>query len=328
MVYKKVKRIAEEISAIGIGCWNMGGDWDSSEENTSIRMIHAAVDRGINFFDVAPVYGWGVSERILGKALKEDRLRNKVLIASKGGLLWNEKHQTQNNLSRDSLLKEIDDTLARLQTDHVDIYQMHWPDPNVPLEETAEALNIMKKAGKIRYVGLSNFSQADVEQMMEYISVDCQQGLYNMLERNPGSYHGIPLEYRTEKEVFPNVRKYGQAFLPYSPLFQGLLAGRFLDGLTISEKDIRNENPKLTGEAFKVYQDGARKLKAYADEIGRPMNEMTLNWLRQKEEITSIIGGASSVEQLEKNLRCISWDLTGEELEAIGKILEPFKDME
>lgn len=328
MVYKKVKRIAEEISAIGIGCWNMGGDWDSSEENTSIRMIHAAIDQGINFFDVAPVYGWGVSERILGKALKEDGLRNKVLIASKGGLLWNEKHQTQNNLSRDSLLKEIDDTLARLQTDHVDIYQMHWPDPNEPLEETAEALNIMKKAGKIRYVGLSNFSQADVEQMMEYISVDCQQGLYNMLERNPGSYHGIPLEYRTEKEVFPNVRKYGQAFLPYSPLFQGLLAGRFLDGLTISERDIRNENPKLTGEAFKVYQDGARKLKAYADEIGRPMNEMALNWLRQKEEITSIIGGASSVEQLEKNLRCISWDLTGEELEAIGKILEPFKDME
>lgn len=328
MVYKKVKRIAEEISAIGIGCWNMGGDWDSSEENTSIRMIHAAIDQGINFFDVAPVYGWGVSERILGKALKEDGLRNKVLIASKGGLLWNEKHQTQNNLSRDSLLKEIDDTLARLQTDHVDIYQMHWPDPNEPLEETAEALNIMKKAGKIRYVGLSNFSQADVEQMMEYISVDCQQGLYNMLERNPGSYHGIPLEYRTEKEVFPNVRKYGQAFLPYSPLFQGLLAGRFLDGLTISERDIRNENPKLTGEAFKVYQDGARKLKAYADEIGRPMNEMALNWLRQKEEITSIIGGASSVEQLEKNLRCISWDLTGEELEAIGKILKPFKDME
>ncbi len=328
MVYKKVKRIAEEISAIGIGCWNMGGDWDSSEENTSIRMIHAAIDQGINFFDVAPVYGWGVSETILGKALKEDGLRNKVLIASKGGLLWNEKHQTQNNLSRDSLLKEIDDTLARLQTDHVDIYQMHWPDPNEPLEETAEALNIMKKAGKIRYVGLSNFSQADVEQMMEYISVDCQQGLYNMLERNPGSYHGIPLEYRTEKEVFPNVRKYGQAFLPYSPLFQGLLAGRFLDGLTISERDIRNENPKLTGEAFKVYQDGARKLKAYADEIGRPMNEMALNWLRQKEEITSIIGGASSVEQLEKNLRCISWDLTGEELEAIGKILKPFKDME
>ena len=328
MIYKKVKKIAEQISAIGIGCWNMGGDWDSSEEKTSIRIIHGAIDLGVNFFDVAPVYGWGVSETILGKALKEGGLRNRVLIASKGGLLWNEAHRTQNNLSRDSLLKEIDDTLTRLQTDHVDIYQMHWPDPAVPLEETAEALNIMKKAGKIRYVGLSNFAQKDVEQMMEYISVDCQQGLYNMLERNPGSYHGIPLEYRTEKEVFPNVRKYGQAFLPYSPLFQGLLAGRFLDGLNISARDIRNENPKLTGERFGIYQEGARKLKAFADEIGRPMNEMALNWLRQKEEITSIIGGASSMEQLEKNLRCMQWDLTEEEQGVIQKILEPFEEME
>ena len=328
MIYKKVAKIEDQISAIGVGCWNMGGDWDSSEEKTSIKVIHDAIDLGVNFFDVAPVYGWGVSETILGKALKEGGRRDKVLIASKGGLLWNEKHQTRNNLSKDSLLKEIDDTLTRLQTDHVDIYQMHWPDPNVPLEETAEALNMMKKAGKIRYVGLSNFSQADVEKMMEYISVDCQQGLYNMLERNPGSYHGISLEYRTEKEVFPNVKKYGQAFLPYSPLFQGLLAGRFLDGLTISARDIRNENPKLTGEAFKVYQDGARKLKAFADEIGRPMNEMALNWLRQKEEVTSIIGGASSMEQLEKNLRCTEWDLTPEELGEIEKILAPFEDME
>lgn len=328
MIYKKVKKIAEEISAVGIGCWNMGGDWDSSEEETSIRIIHDAIDLGINFFDVAPVYGWGVSERILGKALKTGGLRNKVLIASKGGLLWNEKHETRNNLSKDSLLKEIDDTLTRLQTDHVDIYQMHWPDPGVPLEETAEALNIMKKAGKIRYVGLSNFSQPDVEKMMEHISVDCQQSLYNMLERNPGSYHGIPLKYRTEKEVFPTVRKYGQAFLPYSPLFQGLLAGRFLDGLTISSRDIRNENPKLTGEIFKTYREGARKLKAFSDEIGRPMNEVALNWLRQKEEVTSIIGGASSIEQLEKNIRCTSWDLTEEEQKEIAGILEPFENME
>ena len=327
MIYKKVARIEEQISSIGIGCWNMGGDWDSSEEKKSIGIIHAAIGMGINFFDVAPVYGWGVSETILGKALKTDGLRNRVLIASKGGLLWNEKHETQNNLSKESLLKEIDESLIRLQTDHVDIYQMHWPDPNVPLEETAEALNIMKKDGKIRYVGLSNFSQTDMEKMMEYISVDCQQSLYNMLERNPTSYHGIPLDYLTEKEVLPNVKKYGQAFLPYSPLFQGLLAGKFLDGIDFSRRDIRNENPKLTGEAFRVYQDGARKLKAFADEAGHPMNEIALNWLRQKEEVTSIIGGASSVEQLEKNIQCTGWDLTEEELKEINKILEPFENL-
>lgn len=327
MIYKKVARIEEQISAIGIGCWNMGGDWDSSEEKNSIGIIHAAIGMGINFFDVAPVYGWGVSETILGKALKVDGLRNKVLIASKGGLLWNEKHETENNLSKESLLKEIDASLTRLQTDHVDIYQMHWPDPAAPLEETAEALDIMKKAGKIRYVGLSNFSQKDVETMMGYISVDCQQSLYNMLERNPTSYHGIPLEYLTEKEVLPNVKKYGQAFLPYSPLFQGLLAGKFLDGVDFSKRDIRNENPKLVGEQFKVYQEGARKLKAFADGAGHPMNEVALNWLRQKEEVTSIIGGTSSVGQLEKNIHCTSWDLTEGELREIDKILEPFENL-
>ena len=216
----------------------------------------------------------------------------------------------------------------RLQTDHIDIYQMHWPDPNLPLEETAEALNIMKKAGKIRYVGLSNFAQKDVEKMMEYISVDCQQSLYNMLERNPATYHGIPLDYRTEKEVFPVVKKYGQAFLPYSPLMQGLLAGKFLDGMTISNHDIRNENPKFSGETFKVYQEGARKLKAFADEIGRPMNEMTLNWTRQREEVTSIIGGASSLEQLKHNIHCTEWNLTDEEIAKINEILVPFENMD
>lgn len=327
MIYKKAARIKEQISAIGVGCWNMGGDWDGSEERNSIEIIHSAIDMGINFFDVAPVYGWGVSETVLGKALKEGGRRNQVLIASKGGLLWNEQHQTTNNLSKESLLKEIDASLTRLQTDHVDIYQMHWPDPNVPLEETAEALNIMKKAGKIRYVGLSNFSQKDMETMMEYISVDCQQSLYNMLERNPASYHGIPLDYLAEKEVLPNVKKYGQAFLPYSPLFQGLLAGKFLDGIDFSKRDIRNENPKLVGEQFKVYQDGARKLKAFADEAGHPMNEVALNWLRQKEEVTSIIGGASTAEQLEKNIHCVTWDLTEEELAVINKILEPFENL-
>lgn len=328
MIYKKVKRIKEEISAIGIGCWNMGGDWDSSEEKKSIEIIHAAIELGINFFDVAPVYGWGNSETILGKALKTGGLRDKVLIASKGGLLWNEKHETTNNLSRDSLMKECEDSLRRLQTDHIDIYQIHWPDPGVPLEETAEALSRLKQSGKIRYVGLSNFSQKDVETMMGMISVDCQQSLYNMLERNPASYHGIPLEYRTEQEVLPVVRKYGQAFLPYSPLFQGLLAGKFLEGIDFSKRDIRNENPKFAGELFEVYRQAAVQLKTVADEVGRPMNEMALNWLRQKEEVTSIIGGASSIAQLEKNVECCSWDISDHDMEKINEILKPFEFMD
>lgn len=282
---------------------------------------------GINFFDVAPVYGWGHSEKVLGKVLKENGLRNKVLIASKGGLLWNEAHETTNNLSKKSLLKEIDDTLTRLQTDHVDIYQMHWPDPNVPLEETAEALEEMKKAGKIRYVGLSNFAQADVDKMMEYTDVHCQQSLYNMLERNPVSYHSIPLDYLTEKEVLPNVKKHGQAFLPYSPLFQGLLAGKFNSGVNFSEHDIRNANPKLVGPDFEKYFNAAKQLKDLADKYNKPMNEIALNWLRQKEEVTSIIGGASSVKQLENNIHCTTWDIDDEMMKEIEIIIEPFENL-
>lgn len=327
MIYKQVSKIQEPISAIGIGCWNMGGDWDSSEENNSIAIIHAAIDMGINFFDVAPVYGWSVSETILGKALKEGGRRNKVLIASKGGLLWNEQHETTNNLSKESLLKEIDDSLRRLQTDCIDIYQMHWPDPNVPLEETAEALSIMKQSGKIRYVGLSNFAQSDVEKMMGMISVDCQQSLYNMLERNPTSYHGIALAYRTEAEVLPMVRKHGQAFLPYSPLFQGLLAGKFLNGVDFSKHDIRNANPKLAGEDFHIYMDAARKIQALAEEMGHPMNEVALNWLRQKPEVSSIIGGASSVAQLEKNIHCTTWDITDGEMAKLDVLIAPFENI-
>ena len=327
MIYKKVKRIKEKISAIGVGCWNFGGDWDSTDDKKSIDIIHAAIDLGINFFDVAPVYGWGHSETILGKALKEGNLRDKVIIASKAGLLWNDKHETTNDLSQKSLLKEIDNTLTRLQTDHIDIYQMHWPDPAVPLEETAEALEKIKRAGKIHYIGLSNFSQADVDKMMLLTEVHCQQSLYNMLERNTSSYHSIPLNYKTEKEVLPNVRKYGQAFLPYSPLFQGLLAGKFHSGITFSKNDIRNANPKLVGPQFKLYFKAAERLKKLADEYGKPMNEIAMNWLRQKPEVTSIIGGASSVKQLEQNIHCLTWDIDEEMAAKINTIIAPFENL-
>ena len=326
MIYKKVARIEEEISAIGIGCWGFGGDWDTTNDSGSAAIVNTALEEGVNLIDVAPVYGWGHSESVIGRILKENGRRNDVLIASKGGLLWNDRHETTNNLSRESLLWEIDQSLMRLQTDHIDIYQMHWPDPNVPLEETADALQTMKDAGKIRYVGLSNFAQSDVEKMMTYISVDCQQSLYNMLERNPATYHHIPLDYRTEKEVLPNVKKWGQAFLPYSPMFQGLLAGKFNSGITFSEDDIRRANPKLNGPDFAVYMEAANALKKLADEYGRPMNEIAENWLRQNEQVTSIIGGASSVKQLQENLHSLTWDIDEEMMGKINEIIAPFEN--
>lgn len=326
MIYKKVARIEESISVIGIGCWGFGGDFDSSNDQQSIDIIHAAIDLGVNLFDVAPVYGWFHAEKVLGQALKGGR-RQKVIVASKCGLTWNEKHETRNDLSKENILQEIDGSLKRLGTDYIDIYQLHWPDPTVPIAETCEALIQIKEAGKIRHIGLSNFSQEDVETFMSIVDIDEQQGLYNMFERNTTSYHGIPLDYLTEKEMLPTVRKYGQAFLPYSPLFQGLLAGRFLDGLDLSKTDIRQNNPKFEKKAFEPYRLAALKLKALAEEMGRPMNEIALNWLRQKDEVTSIIGGASSLDQLKKNVQCLTWDIREDEMLKINEITAPFEDL-
>lgn len=326
MIYKKVRRIEEQISAIGMGCWNFGGDWDGYDEKKTIKIVHAAIDYGINLFDIAPVYGFGESERILGKALKGGR-RQKVIIASKCGLSWYENKETYNDLSKKRILREIDESLMRLGTDYIDIYQLHWPDKNTDLEETISALEEIKKAGKIRYIGLSNFSKADIEKIMSMTEISVLQGLYNMFERNAKSYHNIPLDYRTEREILPLVKEHGFAFLPYSPLFQGLLAGRFLDGRKFSKEDIRNANPKLVSEDFEIYLEGAKRLDEFSKEIGRPMNEIALNWLRQKDEVSSIIAGASSVEQLEENLNSLTWDLSEEELKNIDKIIEPFEDM-
>ncbi len=326
MKYKKVARIEEQISTVGIGCWNFGGDWDTSDDRNAIEIVHAAIDRGVNLFDVAPVYGWFHAERVLGRALKGG-LREKVLIASKCGLTWNDKHQTANDLSRKNILQEIDGSLERLQTDYIDIYQLHWPDPNTPIEETAETLAEIKKAGKIRHIGLSNFSQRDMETFMAIVDVDEQQGLYNMFERNTDSYHGIPLEYKTEKEMLPNVRKYGQAFLPYSPLFQGLLAGKFRNGLNLSERDIRNENPKLHPGRIEVYYEGYKRVQAIADDMGKPIVQVALNWMRQKPEVTSIINGVSSLRQLETNVASTEWDISDEDMARINAAIAEFEDM-
>jgi aryl-alcohol dehydrogenase-like predicted oxidoreductase len=324
MQYKKVKMIKEPISAIGIGCWNFGGDFDTSDDTIATSIVHASIDHGINLFDVAPVYGWTHSEIVLGKALKGKR--DKVLIASKCGLTWNEKHETKNDLSKKNILREIDESLTRLQTDYIDIYQLHWPDHETPIEETVEALHIIKAAGKIKYIGLSNFSPEDVKTYMSMIEINAQQSLYNMLERNTLSYHNIPLEYRTEKDVLPVVLKEGQAFLPYSPLFQGLLAGKFTREKTFSAHDIRSANPKLSGDAFLEYFACYEKLDEVAKDIGKPINELAINWLRQKEEVTSIIGGASSIAQLDKNVEAVSWDISDEAMAKINEIIAPFED--
>ncbi len=326
MIYKHVKKIDADISALGLGTWNFSGNWDNYDEQTCIEIVKKSFELGINLFDTAPVYGLGRSETVLGKALK-DIPRDKVIIASKCGLTWDANNSVKNDLTKQSILKEIDDTLMRLQTDYIDIYQLHWPHYAVPLEETAEALNELRASGKIKYVGLSNYHKEDIEKMMQLTSVDCIQALYNLFERNAASYHGIDLGYKVEDEILPLVEADGQAFLPYSPLFQGLLTGEFKNGINFSKDDVRNDNPKFKGEKFELYSNILSNLNIFANKIDKPLNQIAINWLVNNKNVTSIIAGVSNLEQLQSNVDSLSWKLDDEMMSEIEEIVKEVKDI-
>lgn len=318
MIYRSTSKLPINISVIGLGCWGLSGPsvWKDSNDSDSIKIVHKALESGVNFFDVAPVYGFGHAEEILGKALKNFP-RDKVVIATKCGLIWDEQKRITRCLKPSSIFKEIDESLKRLRTDYVDLYQLHWPDPNTPIEETMDALTELKKVGKIRYIGLSNFSVDTAQRLLDHIS--SMQGLYNMFERNATSYHNIALEYRTEKEVLPFCEGNGLAFLPYSPLMQGILTG----DISYSEKftDVRAANPKLMGNNLKKYIQVVEKLKEMGSKIGKPVNEIAINWLIKHKVITSIIAGATKPEQLEENLKALDWEMDDELFNRVERIV-------
>jgi len=325
MKFKTLNRFDQPFSALGYGCWGISGgnSWSRSDDQQAIDTIHAAIDGGINFFDVAPVYGLGHAESVLGQAL-QGKDRASLIIASKCGLVWDADNNVSNNLSADSLLTEIDQSLARLGTDYLDLYQIHWPNAEYPLQETLSALEQIKASGKVRHLGVSNFSLALLKQASELGVIDSFQGLYNMLERNPEFYHFIDLDYRSEAEILPFCAQNGMAFFPYSPLMQGLLGGRF-DASRLHSDDVRNHNPKLKGELLPKYLQIVDTLSAFAAELGKPLNELAINWLADQPTVTSVIAGAGSVAHVEANLKAMQWTLSSSDREALELRLQPYK---
>lgn len=327
MKMKKVPALDFELSAVGFGCWAAGGStvWNDADDSSTIRAIQRAVDLGINFFDVAPVYGFGHAEEILGQAL--GARRSQVIIASKCGLRWDDSRQIVNNLRPESIRQEIDDSLRRLKTDYIDIYQMHWPDPATPVGESMQALLELQAAGKIRHIGLSNFSRALADEARAYGPVVSHQGLYNLLEHNPTQYHNIPLIYRTQSEILPDCLKHGMAFFPYSPLFQGLLTDHFKAENQFDSRDVRSANPKLNGSLFQRYYQIRAELLDFARRIGRPLSQVAINWLIHQPAVTSVICGAQTVAQIEENAASASWTLAPEMLAEIECILRPHAEL-
>lgn len=310
-------------SVIGFGCWIASGSdfWAGTEEAQVIRTIRRAYELGINFFDVAPVYGYGNAERVLGKALKG--IRDDVIVASKCGLVWKEVRHETSCLEKKSVLVEIDQTLKRLDMDHIDIYQLHWPDYNVDIEETMDAINEIRKAGKIRYVGLSNFPIGLAKAAMKYSPIVSEQLLYNMLDRNSSHYHRIPLHYQTHDRMIPFCRENAISIIPYSPLSQGLLTGKY-QSRKVEEAgihDVRNANPELHGEALEKRLTVVGKLQKVANEIGRPLGELALNWLLAEPSVATIVCGARNEKQIEENVHAATWELDAETLQKVNAIL-------
>ncbi|MDR3375569.1 MAG: aldo/keto reductase [Ancalomicrobiaceae bacterium] len=310
------------LSVIGFGCWSLGGTsgWHDSDDQQSIAAVHKAIECGVTFFDTAPVYGFNGSETLLGKALKGRR--GSVVLASKCGLLFDASHTIRRDLSYAAVRGDVEASLRRLQTDHLDLLQLHWPDHATPLEETARALRDLLAEGKIRAVGVSNFSLADTEAMQRLVPLSTYQGLYNLLEHNADSYHNIELEYRTEREILPYCLKNGMAFLPYSPLFQGILTGQFSAESTFAADDVRSANPNLAGATFARYIAVCEALKPIAAEAGVSLTHMALAWLCQQPAVGPVICGAQRPDQIADNAAAADVLLSAGTLKTIQEMLK------
>lgn len=328
MLYKTVPAMPDiRFSAIGFGCWSLGGGsrWRDSSDAESIATIHRALDCGITFFDTAPVYGFRGSETLLGEAL-EGR-RHEITLASKCGLLWDDNRTIVRCLTPRAIVNDVEGSLRRLRTDHLDLLQLHWPDHNTPLELTARAIEDLLRAGKVRYLGVTNFSVADTERLATMVPISSYQGLFNALERNPKGYHAEVLEYRTEAEILPLCRKMGIAFFPYSPLFQGLLTDDFPFTGGFPASDVRSENPKLNGASLARHLKARAALKAVADRAGLSLTHLSLAWLTNNPQVTSVICGAQHPDQIAENAAAGDITLTDAarreiEVAVSGQVLE------
>jgi aryl-alcohol dehydrogenase-like predicted oxidoreductase len=297
-------------SRIGLGTWAIGGwMWGGSDDAESIRTIQAAIDRGITLIDTAPVYGFGHSEEIVGRALAEGGRRAKAVIATKVALDWQEGKPFR-NASRARILKEVDDSLRRLKTDVIDLYQVHWPDPKVPIEETAGALKDVMQAGKIRAIGVSNFSPAQMEKFRGVAPLATNQPPYNLFERE------------IDKDVLPYSQKNGIMTLAYGALCRGLLAGKMSASTKFTGDDLRRNDPKFQQPRYGQYLEAVAALDAFAQtQYGKNVVHLAVRWILDKQGAGFALWGARRPDQLDPIDDVYGWTLDASAMAEIDKIL-------
>jgi len=272
-------------SRIALGTWAIGGwMWGSSDESNAIKTIQAALDLGLNMIDTAPVYGFGRAEEIVGKALQGAR-RSTALIATKAGIEWRDGEVFRNS-SPVRLRAELEDSLRRLQTDVIDLYQVHWPDEGVAIEETAAILAEFQKEGKIRAIGVSNFSPALMDRFRSAAPLASVRPPYNLFER------------AIEQDILPYAQANGLVILAYGALCRGLLAGKITEETTYEGDDLRKSDPKFQPPRLQQYLSTVRRLDSFASErYGKSVIALAVRWVLDQGR-TIALWGARRPKQL------------------------------
>lgn len=296
-----------EASRIALGTWAIGGwMWGGADEKDAIATIRRALDLGINLVDTAPVYGLGRSEEIVGRAL-EGR-RNDVLIATKAGLDWSEGRPRRNS-APERLRQELDDSLRRLRTDVIDIYQVHWPDEATAFEVTVETLDAFRREGKIRAIGVSNFDTAQMDRFRKIAPIATIQPPYNLFERGAGD------------DVLPYARSHGIVALTYGALCRGLLSGKITAGTTFEGDDLRNVDPKFQPARRGQYLEAVAKLDALAREtFGKSVLALAVRWILDQGG-TIALWGARRPSQLDAVPEIMGWHIDAATMKEIDRIL-------
>jgi aryl-alcohol dehydrogenase-like predicted oxidoreductase len=307
--YSAIAGTPLRVSPVAIGTWAIGGwMWGGTDEAESVATIRAALDHGINVIDTAPAYGFGRSEEIVGKAVAEGRLRSQVVIATKVGLEWKDGRVFR-NASRSRIMREVEDSLRRLRTDYIDIYQVHWPDPLVPIEETAAAMQTLFKQGKIRAIGVSNFSVEQMQRFRNVAPLHVLQSPYNLFER------GI------EADLLPYCRKNNIAMFGYGALCRGLLSGRMRSDTAFGGDDLRRTDPKFRQPRFAQYLSAVQRLDRLAQErFGEHIIQLAVRWMLDQ-GVTTALWGARHPDQLQPVDEVTGWRLDASTKAEIDRIL-------
>ncbi len=310
MDYRKLGSTGLKVSIVGLGCNNFGRRCD---EKQTADVVKTAVEVGINFFDTADMYGGGFSEEFLGKAIA-GMDRSQLVIATKFANPMGEGVLNR-GASRRYIMKAVEDSLRRLNTDYIDLYQQHVPDADTPIEETLRALDDLISSGKVRYIGHSNFSGWQIAEaeftaaangLNKFVTA---QNLYNLLDR------------RLEREVVPACEQYGIGILPYFPLASGMLTGKYQRGVAPA----RGTRLAAMGDSASAAMsdavfDKVEKLGAFAEQQGHSLLTLATSWLASKPYISSVISGATSPEQVKSNAASAAWQLTADEMAEVDQI--------